>query len=199
MSSSRNSVDSLRLSVQEHQAILEQMEQHSGVHPKAELRRSRRFRYVVPDGIIVQVSGATTSYLVRPRNLSETGISFLHGSFLYPGTACSVTLKTIDGEQVLAGGRIVRCRCVRGRVHEVAVQFDSPIDIANFVRIDSAREIQKQPPAAPLADYPQAEVVALANKFSQLSAAAAPRAKLRILLRQLVELLSDSPPTASTD
>lgn len=75
------------------------------------------------------------SYLAAARNLSPTGIAFLIGQFVYPGTECRVYLVDRDNQRITHGGRIVRCRYLAGtaRLHEVGVQFESPIDLTHYL------------------------------------------------------------------
>lgn len=186
-------IDLLRLSEREQECILEALERHS-IDVAAETRadrRHRRYRYVVREGLVVQVDGANARYVVRPRNLSAGGISFLHGSFLYPGTPCIVTLETTDGENVNASGRIVRCRCVHGRTHEVAVQFSGLIDIENFVSLETARV--KDPGDAPTADeqsaYPVAQILQGVDELRRLVSNGAPRPPIIQKLTEIVGML----------
>ena len=45
-----------------------------------------------------------------------------HGQFVHAQTDCTIHLKTLDGKLVGARGRVVRCRHVVGRVHEIGVR-----------------------------------------------------------------------------
>ena len=82
---------------------------------------------------IIHQGGQKTSHLVRSRNLSVGGMSFIHLSFLYPGTACHVALQTRYGESVALTGKVIWCRHVSGRSHEIGLRFDQMIQIDEFV------------------------------------------------------------------
>ena len=85
---------------------------------------------------------AVVPYAAVCRNLSGTGIALLVGQFLWPGTACRLTLPSPYGHEETVTGRIVRCRYLVGSssVHEVGVRFDRPINVALFVpRPESVR------------------------------------------------------------
>ncbi len=99
-------------------------------------RELERFRYTVPEGLDVvfeHPGGTNVKVTVASRDIAACGLSVLHGGFVYPQTRCTVRLKARDGEFVLVSGRVVRCRCISGRVHEVGVKFDENIEVALFV------------------------------------------------------------------
>jgi len=73
------------------------------------------------------------NYLVRTRNLSPTGIAFLHGSFVYTGTGCVLALHDAQGKIVGVEGKVVRCQHVRGHVHDIGVRFSRPLDVKQFL------------------------------------------------------------------
>lgn len=73
---------------------------------------------------------------VACRNLSRGGMSILHGSYIHPGAEATILLKNTQGQTIPVPGTIVRCRHVRGMVHELGVQFTIPISPSDFVRRD---------------------------------------------------------------
>ncbi|MBI4717602.1 MAG: response regulator [Planctomycetes bacterium] len=77
-------------------------------------------------------SSATLPYLVPTRDLSEGGLSFLHGGFVHVGTRCLVQLVTPHGTWHNVVGTVVRCRYVDSSIHEVALHFDQQIDPAMY-------------------------------------------------------------------
>ena len=178
----QNCVDSLRLSDEEQRFILDELDRVIRAPPRRKLRQDLRYRYVVREGLLVEVEGATSRFIVRPRNLSAGGSSFLHGTFLYPGAACVVSLRATDGRSVHVAGRIVRCRCVHGRVHEIGVRFQERIDVGQFVVLGRAR--LKEPGA-----YEPGEVIQLALELQDLALQTAPRHTLLRKIAELVELL----------
>ncbi len=104
----------------------------------ASRRQAERFRYRVWQLTVElqQAHGDWARYEVPTRNISETGVCFLIGHFVYPGTPCRIFLATIHGQTVEITGRVMRCRYVTGTpsLHEVGVQFDGRIDLAMFHR-----------------------------------------------------------------
>lgn len=193
-------IDTLRISFHDQQKILDELEAAALAEPQAVMRAAVRHRYAVQDGIVIEPEGTAASFVVRPRDLSASGISFLHGSFLYPKSACRVTLRTIDGECVIADGHVVRCRCIHGRVHEVGMRFTEPIDVENFVVAE-----EETPPAAPNgtdarhdpAGYATADIAKLAQQLQDLAVAGAARELLLRKVTQLALLLRNTAPAAS--
>ncbi len=125
----------LRNPEQELQAVLANLD-HDSNHAGQERRGAVRQRYRADDGLEIRIEhpgGSVASCRVRPRSISATGIAFLHTSFIHADTPCTIHLRLVDGEQVAVSGRVVRCRCVRGTMHDVGMRFDRPIPVAEFV------------------------------------------------------------------
>ena len=82
--------------------------------------------------------GVSSSATVRVacRNISRGGISLLHGSFIHVGSAVTVFLRNREQSTVPIAGSVVRCRHVRGMVHELGIRFNLPIDTKEFVQRD---------------------------------------------------------------
>jgi PilZ domain len=76
-------------------------------------------------------------FRVIPMNLSTSGIGFLHGAFLYPGTTCDIMLTTLEGKSELIRGQIARCELSKGRIHQVGVRFEVPIEVEHFIMPES--------------------------------------------------------------
>jgi hypothetical protein len=178
-------LDALRLPEAEQLHILQELDASASQPATGELRINQRYRYRIREGLAMQVPGFQFQFIVRPRNLSAGGISVLHGGFLYAGTACTILLRTIAGKPASAEGKIVRCRCIRGRAHELNIHFDQPIEIENYV------DLGKAPVAAgPATAYSSAQVTLLAHRLEELASAQAPLAELVPLMAQLTTLLS---------
>src|SRR5580704_15796190 len=99
--------DTLRISQREQGTILAQLESLAASRKSSERRIDERLRYVQHALLFVQVrhpGGTTSNYLVRTRNLSKTGIGFLHGTFLYSGTPCTLSLRTADNKSINVEG-----------------------------------------------------------------------------------------------
>ncbi len=98
-------------------------------------RRHIRVEYKKLAQIAVAIKVSATQwakYIVRSRDLSEGGIGFLHGSYVYEGTACRVILKKKNGEVMCLDGVVKHCNHISGTVHKIGVQFNEPIDLCQF-------------------------------------------------------------------
>jgi hypothetical protein len=135
---------SLTLNEAQWGQLLDRIE--SGKGPTVPATRDRRdldatrYPLVRPAAMrVVHPGGNVTSHLVRTRNLSAGGVGILHSSFLHPGTACHFAIKTIHGENVAVPARILWCRHVEGRCHELGLRFDRMLQIDEFVPAKAAK------------------------------------------------------------
>lgn len=120
----------------EQQAILDDLDGQAKPVTGPDARQFPRVPYRRTAKFILQIEnpgGSPAVSVVKSRNLSRTGIGFLHGQFVRPASACGITLLTIDGQWIRIWGTIVRCRRVSDGVHEVGVKFNQPIDRTKFV------------------------------------------------------------------
>jgi len=86
---------------------------------------------------IQQMGGAVTSLKYACRNLSATGISLIHSSYVHVGSTCVIYLPKANG--TLAGpieGKVVRCRHCKGRIHEIGIQFVKQVDFKELLNLD---------------------------------------------------------------
>lgn len=102
-------------------------------------RDARKPRFSVKLRCVVraqQPDGRSATYLVQSHNLSSGGLGFLHADPLPRGSRCTVALQTLEGEGVVASGRVAWTRQVDPLVphgFEIGLQFDKPIDPTPFV------------------------------------------------------------------
>lgn len=130
-------LDSLRTSNDELEKILNALDlvaqanrdaSNGRVHERHRYRQTIRVR-----ARIIHPGGTTATFAVKIRNLSVSGMGFLHGSFLHNDTLVRAFLITRAGVDAPVDGRVVRARVVRGTVHEIGVKFDAPIRLADFI------------------------------------------------------------------
>ena len=129
--------DILRLSTKQAAEVLERMRPSKASVPKEERRLSPRVFYTEVSrlcALLEHERKGKRTYALIPRNLSSTGISLLHGKFVYGGTNCVVGLRALDGQVVPVRGKVIWCRLVTGRVHELGVRCEDPIDVEDFIR-----------------------------------------------------------------
>jgi len=128
--------DILRLSVEQIAELCGLIDRRARDDVTRERRQAPRVPFGLPLrlGVLLEneIKGRRT-YALAPRNISRAGISLLHGKFVYGGTNCVVGLTALDGQVIPARGRVIWCRLIAGRVHELGIRFDEPIDMSEFV------------------------------------------------------------------
>lgn len=86
---------------------------------------------------LTQPGGSAAPVLhLAARNISSTGISLLHSAYVHTGQPCLVHLSQLSGTHTPLTGKVVRCRHVRGLIHEVGIQFASSINVRDYLRLD---------------------------------------------------------------
>lgn len=134
-------IDTTRLPERERRALQREIERTSRSGAGSERRESTRHAYHL-DQLLARIfhpgSHDAKAYHVVPVDLSDHGLGFLHGTFLYPGSPCNVDLVTHDGERIQVDGRVVECRHIRGRIHLIGVRFLESIDVELFIEMDAA-------------------------------------------------------------
>ncbi len=126
-------IDNLRLTWKEEQELVRSVEVGDSREDKSEgreRRRSRRRLYVTRSGLLVEWDSDHQQeklFRVIPRNISEGGIAVLTGAFAYVDTKVRLTF-ILDGSETLqVTGVVRRCRHVRGKIHDVGIEFDTPL------------------------------------------------------------------------
>lgn len=102
---------------------------------KASRRAHKRFPFRVKScSVAMQQPGDSSPALfaVHTRNLSASGISFLHGGFVHVGTKVTVQLISTHGSWSDVDGEVVSCRYLQDGVHEVSCRFAKEIQPSDF-------------------------------------------------------------------
>ena len=102
---------------------------------------------------VFQPDGSSVDFAVVPRNLSAGGMAFIHGQFLYPGSACEVTLAGEEGDHRVTG-RICNVRHLTALVHEISVSFDEPIDLPRFIELNDEQRARYEKEQSLAPDQP---------------------------------------------
>jgi len=131
--------NTLRLNAATLTRLIAEMEVGSSAHNSARSLVRWPFLKLAVTVAIHQGAGNSTRLQLACRNLSGEGVGLLHSSFLHTGTRCTVYLPQLVGAVVPVDGKVVRCRHVRGLVHELGIAFDKPINIRQFVSRDPTR------------------------------------------------------------
>lgn len=126
--------DNLRLRSEDRDPLLDKLDFAAAKLPSSSRRNSQRLAYRV-ESIPVTIThpgGSVARCLVKARNLSAGGMSFLYGGFLHHGTECRIILKTLDASSVVVDATVRSCRLVQHHIHEVGVQFREKLDPTLF-------------------------------------------------------------------
>lgn len=102
-------------------------------------RKNKRYAYRVRGiSIGLNQNGEEATLVASGRNLSSTGLAFLHLGPISPGTACRIRLIGLEGAEQVTLGTVAHCRAVRekGNLYEIGTKFDQPIDPQRFVAVD---------------------------------------------------------------
>lgn len=108
---------------------------HEAKEREQSRRRYERVRLQLSTRAIFEVFTICTPnrFEVIPFDLSEGGVGLFHGRFEYPNTPCSVELEATDGELFKVEGVVRRCEMLRGRVHEVGIEFRELFNLEAFL------------------------------------------------------------------
>ncbi len=134
-------INSLRLSARESIELLTRLQEEADAFCGNERRNNDRVPIVEESGITVQLrhpGGSVVNVRVLPRNISPTGIGFLHGGFVYVGTKLVVQLRRMDGFFASLGAVVTQCRHLRGSIHEIGARFANPIEVREYANVDIA-------------------------------------------------------------
>jgi hypothetical protein len=133
-------IDAIQLSERERTSLVRTMEQAG----TCERRKHPRVMVEGRFSICVQLEypgGSSGNFRVQPWDLSRGGLGFFHRAYIHPGTRCTFTGNTIDGQPVSIKGEVVRCMHVAGMVHTVGCKFEMEIDPEIFVGENAAMTI----------------------------------------------------------
>jgi len=104
---------------------LEWLDRQGCAERQQERRNTRRSRYRVTARIGVQLASwaRQVSFDVTTRNLSRTGLSFIHKHLLYPGQVVNVQLPLPDQSVRNLRSKVVRVRTAGPELFEIGVEF----------------------------------------------------------------------------
>ncbi len=138
--SSKEIIDTLRLTDEQWQALSSKLDQEDPYMIGQRQHKRIIYRKLAQIAVAIQrPDGEWAKYAVRSRDLSPGGIGFIHGAFIYSGCACRVILKDSHDRVVCLDGSIKRCELVDGNAHHIGVQFEEPINLADFIRNDEEK------------------------------------------------------------
>ncbi|MCA9296655.1 MAG: response regulator, partial [Phycisphaerales bacterium] len=120
----------LRLDEQTIESVLDKLDAEDMNGESADRRREKRYAHRVGHCVVKVIQPGTvnpSSFAVYLRNLSASGLSFLHGGFLHKGTRCVVQLASGAGKWTEISGQVVNCKYVEQGIHEVGVSLSTTI------------------------------------------------------------------------
>lgn len=144
--SERPSVTPIRIRNSELEQILEEMERATGSDTGASKRAMRRWSMKGVKAVLTLTDsmGQQKHQMAVPRNLSTTGIGCVTGSFTHVGTRCVVSLRDRRGSVRSIAGKVMRCKHVRGSLHDVGVNFDAPVRPEDFREFNDEYQFHRE-------------------------------------------------------
>jgi hypothetical protein len=129
-------IDLLRMNDRQLLELIRALDDPDNQPPEAAERSETRLPFNMARKIVASIeehNGSCHVYLVVTRNISRRGAGVLHGKFLHRETRIILRLPRLDGTAALVHGRVRQCRYVRGRIHEIGIEFDQPVELEQFI------------------------------------------------------------------
>ena len=136
-------IDALRISDADWLECVEEMDYRAS-HYEGEVDENRtlprhRYRNIARIFVIFRSpDGQPQQFKVRAYNLSEKGLGFLHGAYIYKDTPAEIYMQHHINGMTRISARIVHCELVKKRIHQVGAEFDKPIDLSDYLLTDEA-------------------------------------------------------------
>lgn len=132
--SSTEVYDSLRLHQAEVEALIADLNRASAKTPGASKRALKRWPMQFQKCVLTTTTKTTGNVhgVAYPRNLCKKGAAVLSGAFVHPGTACHLSLRSIDGSARSIQGVVRWCRHVKARAHDLGILFSGSINPRDF-------------------------------------------------------------------
>lgn len=113
-------------------ALLDELDSRDGGHSTQKRAHERKpYRHENLELQVQHPDGSWSTVTVTGRNISQGGMSVLHGAFVYPGSACKILFPTTapgSSRSVLVEGKVVRCRHIYKMLHEIGIVFNRSIE-----------------------------------------------------------------------
>ena len=127
-------MNTLRLTEEQRRDLLARLDEAAAA-PFEDDEQRQSERVAAPEQAVVLWwrepvgSGEFPVFQTECRNISSTGIAFLHGSYVHPDTSCAIVLRMPSHEGLRIDAKTVRCRYVEEATYEVGAQFRRPVDL----------------------------------------------------------------------
>lgn len=130
-------LDTLRITDRQWIEILDELDRRDARQSVKNCRRmSERVSYRKAgylEAVITSPGGQSKQFRLRTRDLSDDGLGFLFGQFMYLGTRMTLILTHVDTGPLTVQATVRRCDHYERHIHRVGVQFDQPIDASAFI------------------------------------------------------------------
>lgn len=133
--SDKPTIQPLRIAPHELEVLLAELDRADAPSGPPSKRRLRRWKLRGVKMILSLAgpNGGFVHHMVVPRNLSIEGMAVLLSVFVHVGSACVLTVKDLAGRPRTLHAKVVRCRHLRGTLHDVGIRFDEPVVAGDFV------------------------------------------------------------------
>ena len=130
-------IDTLKLSHGEWVAVVEKIKRISANDAaSATQRQHARAEALGLLQLVIEIQqpgGTDLRLIARSHDLSPSGLGFIHGMYLYPGSPCTCWMRHVTEGLTPIVGTIRWCRHIAGRVHLSGVQLDKQIKVADYM------------------------------------------------------------------
>ncbi len=130
-------IDTLKLSHGEWIAVIEQIKRIGATDRESDARRQyARAEALGLIQLIIEISqpgGTDMRLLARSHDLSNNGLSFIHGMYIHPNSLCTCWMRHVSQGLKPITGTIRWCRHVSGRIHLSGVQLDEAIRVEDYL------------------------------------------------------------------
>lgn len=132
--SKQDVVDTLKLSQRELEAIAADLNRQNAQSAARSKRRLKRWTLQQQKVIltIIHSNDTQTHGVAVPRNISKKGAALLYGCFVHPGARCFLSLRCVDGTSKSVAAKVVHCRHVKGRLHDLGLAFEGAVNPRDF-------------------------------------------------------------------
>lgn len=122
--------------------MFDELDARDAVKKRAAARVSYRAKRRDSDACVTinHLGGGSTEHFCCSRNISRDGISLITQGFIHPGSQVSLSLRNVEGETVYLNGVVRHCRHLEGKLHEMGLNFNKPINPLHFVEDEGEAE-----------------------------------------------------------
>lgn len=136
-SGEEDAVDTLRLTDSEWLSYVAELDREASRHmPNEDGRQHERMPYrnvAYVTATLKHLDGRHQKFIIRTHDLSESGLGFLHGNFIYPGSPMRVILHHRVHGLSYHDTIVRRCAHYKRHIHQVGVEFEKPINIEDYI------------------------------------------------------------------